>query len=171
MDSENNARPRRNFKTLVIDPFKQMKFGLYVMGISVTFLAIFAYLFVDAFTDQYQHVMGIFNVVDPTLQWEIVTNDVFKMNAIRVGIFFALYIGGLFWAVFRLTHRYYGPLVSIRRFVSQMNAGDYSARCSIRKKDELLSLVSELNAMAESIEKRHEETKISETNDATEKAS
>jgi HAMP domain-containing protein len=154
MDSEEIKRPRRNFKSLVIDPFKQMKFGLYVIGISIMFLAIFSYLFVDAFTDQYQHVMGIFNVVDPNLKWELVTNDVFKANAIRVGVFFTLYISVLFWVVFRLTHRYYGPLISIQRFVNQMKNGEYHQRCTIREKDELHTLVNSLNEMADAIEAR-----------------
>lgn len=148
-------RPKRNLRSLVIEPFKQIKLGLYVMGIAVAFVGICALMFVTAFTEQYQHVMGIFNVVDPNLKWELVTNDVFYTNAIRIGVLFIGFISILFYVVFRITHRYYGPLVSIERFVDQFARGEYHRRCKIREKDELHSLVNKLNAMAEAIEQRH----------------
>lgn len=148
-------RHKRNLSSLVIEPFKQIKLGLYVMGIAVAFVGICAFMFITAFTEQYQHVMGIFNVVDPNLKWELVTNDVFYTNAIRIGVLFVAFISTLFFVVFRITHRYYGPLVSIERFVDQFSRGEYHRRCKIREKDELHSLVTKLNAMAEAIERRH----------------
>ena len=153
--SSQDARPRRNLRSTVIEPFKQIKFGLYVIGISVAFVGVCALMFVKAFTEQYEHVMGIFNVVDPNLKWELVTNDVFYTNAIRMGVIFTVFIGVLLAVVFRLTHRYYGPLVSIERFVEQFAAGDYKRRCKIRERDELHGLVEKLNHMAEQIERRH----------------
>ena len=148
-------RPRRNLRSLVIEPFKQVKFGLYVIGISVAFVVITALMFVAAFADQYQHVMDIFNVVDPSLKWELVTNDIFYTNAMRIGLMFAGYIGVMFTVVFRLTHRYYGPLVSIERFLDQFAAGHYHLRAKIRDKDELHDLVAKLNHVAEELERRH----------------
>ena len=148
-------RPRRNLSSLIIEPFKQVKFGLYVIGISVAFVVLCAAMFVAAFTDQYQHVMDIFNVVDPSLKWELVTNDIFYANAMRIGLMFMLYITVLFVVVFRLTHRYYGPLVSIERFLDQFAAGHYHLRAKIRDKDELHDLVAKLNHVAEELERRH----------------
>ena len=148
-------RARRSLRSTVIEPFKQIKFGLYVIGISIAFVGVCAFMFVLAFNEQYNHVMGIFHVVDPNLQWELVTNYVFYTNAVRVGAILALFIVVMFTVVFRLTHRYYGPVVSIERFVDQLTQGDYQVRCKIREKDELQSLVAKLNVMAESIEKRH----------------
>lgn len=148
-------RPRRNLRSLVIEPFKQIKLGLYVMAIALAFVGLSALMFITAFTEQYQHVMRIFNVVDPNLKWELVTNDVFYTNAVRIGGLFAAFIATLFYVVFRITHRYYGPLVSIERFVEDFTRGDYHLRCKIREKDELHSLVNKLNEMAEAIERRH----------------
>lgn len=150
-----DGRTRRNLKSTVIEPFKQIKFGLYVIGLSVGFVGLCGFMFVNAFTEQYQHVMGIFNVVDPNLKWELVTNDVFYTNAMRIGALFFAYIVTLFGVCFRLTHRYYGPLVSIERFVDQISRGEYKRRCKIREKDELHTLVNKLNTMAEQIERRH----------------
>ncbi len=156
MSSANHDnRPRRNLRSMVIEPFKQIKFGVYVIGVSVAFLGVCAYMFVEAFTEQYRHVMAIFNVVDPTKRWELVTNDVFRTNAIRIGALFVLYIVTLFTMVFRLTHRYYGPLVSIERFIEHFANGDYRRRAKIRDKDELHGLVTKLNHMADQIQARH----------------
>ena len=155
LSKADEARAQRTIKSLVIDPFRQIKFGLYVIGITVAFVAVTSLLFVQAFREQYQHVMSIFNVVDPNLKWELVTNDVFVTNAIRIGVLFVAFIAVLLGVVFRLTHRYYGPLVSIERFVDDLAAGDYQQRCKIREKDELHTLVNKLNAMAEQIEARH----------------
>ncbi len=150
-----DMRPSRSVKSTVIEPFKQIKFGLYVISLSIIFVILTAVLFVSAFSQQYQHVMNIFNVIDPSLRWELVTNDVFYTNAIRIGALFVVFIVVMFSVVFRLTHRYYGPLVSIERFVEDITVGDYSKRCKIREKDELHDLVARLNQMAEKLEKRH----------------
>ncbi|MEY4630251.1 MAG: hypothetical protein RIQ81_371 [Pseudomonadota bacterium] len=148
-------RPRRKKQSVLIEPFKQIKFGLYVLGISTAFLFASGFLFVRAFRDQYEHVMGLFNVVDESMQWELVTNDVFTANAIRIGVLYAVYLAVLFGVIFRLTHRYYGPLVSIERFVEEIKRGNYAQRVRIRRGDELHGLVNSLNAMAEHLEKRH----------------
>lgn len=150
-----DSRPKRTWSSLVVEPFKQIKFGLYVIGLAVAFVALCGWMFIQAFTEQYQHVMGIFNVVDPSLKWELVTNDVFYTNAMKIGTLFVGFIGVLFYMLFRLTHRYYGPLVSIERFVEEFSNGEYHRRCKIREKDELHDLVNKLNRMAEAIEKRH----------------
>lgn len=150
-------RPKRILSSVLIEPFKQIKLGLYVMGVSIAFLVLASLLFVMAFTEQYQHVMDIFKVVDPDQKWDLVVNDVFKMNAMKLAALFVAYIAILFTVVFKMTHRYYGPLVSIERFVSQISEGDYSRRVIIRKGDELQRLVSLLNTMAARLERRHPE--------------
>ncbi len=150
-------RPKRTVKSVVIEPFKQIKLGIYVMAISVAFLVLASLLFVLAFAEQYQHVMDIFKIVDPEQKWELVTNRVFYMNALKLGGLFVAYLVILFAVVFRMTHRYYGPLVSIERFVSQISEGDYSRRVIIRRGDELQRLASQLNTMAARLERRHPE--------------
>ncbi len=149
------VRPRRSLKTMMIEPFKQVKMGIYVMGLSLLFLFIAGYLFFEAFNEQYQHVMSIFNVVDPNLKWELVTNDVFYSNGIKLGVLFLVYISGLFMIVFRMTHKIYGPLISVERFIEQLKNGQYRRRVNIRKGDHLTRLVEKLNTLAEYLEKKY----------------
>ena len=99
--------------------------------------------------------MDVFQVVDPNIRWELAINDVFEKNAWRLGGVFLLYLTILCIVVFIMTHRVYGPLVSIERFVSQIEKGEYHRRARIREKDDLGRLVNKLNAMAEKLESRH----------------
>lgn len=148
-------RPKRNLRSTLIEPFKQIKIGIYVMLLSLAFLVCASWLFIAAFTEQYQHVMEIFNVVDPSTKWELVTNNIFYSNAIKLGILFVSFIGILFTVVFRMTHRVYGPLISIERFVTHMAEGKYDQRLVIRRKDDLQKLAEQLNQMADKLQKRH----------------
>ena len=152
---KNLDRKVRNLRTILIEPFKQVKLGIYVIIVALTFTVITGALFVFAFVEQYRHVMEIFQVVDPKFRWEVVTNDVFYTNISRVGALLVTFIVVLFVVVFRSTHKYYGPLVSIERFVDQIAEGDYSKRVVIRRSDELQRLAARLNLMAQKLEERH----------------
>lgn len=160
--SQVNTPPQKERKvserlitSVLIAPFTQIKFGLYMIVISLLFMAATGYLLVRSFMDQYHQVMDIFNVIDPTIKWEMMTNEVFHTNIIRMGVCFGLYLIVMFYTVFKLTHRYYGPLVSIERFVSEVTEGHYNSRVTIRSKDELQDLVKKLNKLAVELERRH----------------
>ena len=148
-------RPKRNLKTILIEPFKQIKLGLYVMLVTLGFIVVAGYFYLQAFQEQYAHVMEIFGVVEEATKEQVVVNDIFLRNRIKLAVVFVVYVGLMFWVIFRSTHKYYGPLVSIERFVKQMKAGNYSQRVSIRKGDELGRLVESLNEMATCLQKRH----------------
>ena len=155
MKPSNRSRPRRTLRSLIIEPFRQVKLGIYVIAISCAFVVVASLLFVSAFVDQYRQLMEIFKIVDPQYKWELVTNDVFKWNATCIAGLFLAFIGILFGVVLRMTHRIYGPLVSIERFVGEMSNGNYGKRIVIRSGDELQRLVHRLNDMAKKLEQRH----------------
>ena len=85
LDNAAASRKKRNLKSTLVEPFKQIKLGLYVMAVSIVFLVAASALFAKAFTEQYSHVMEIFNVVDPNRQWDVVINSVFYRNAMYIG--------------------------------------------------------------------------------------
>jgi HAMP domain-containing protein len=148
-------RAKRSVRSTLIEPFSQIKFGIYVIGASLAFVVLIAAMFVYAFYQQYQHLMGIFNITDARDQLQLVTNDIFYSNAIKIGLMLFLYMAGMFFLVFKLTHRYYGPLVSIERFIDEIAKGKYKNRVKIRQRDELQRLANRLNEMATALEKRH----------------
>jgi len=96
--------------------------------------------------------MGLFNVVDQDLQWELITNDIFKKHIWRVAILFTVYLAALFWILFKISHRVYGPLISVERFVDELTDGKYSQRLKIRQKDDLQRLTEKLNNLAQTLD-------------------
>lgn len=148
-------RQPRSLRSTLVEPFKQIKLGIYIIGISIGFIAIVGTLIVLAFMQQYEQLMEIFQVVSQDSQWELIQNSVFEANIIRIAIAMVIYITTLFVVIFWATHRFYGPLVSISRFVDSITDGDYSSRVSVRKRDELQDLVGKLNQMAETLQNRH----------------
>ncbi len=151
----NTLRPKRNLATILIEPFKQIKLGVYVIGVSLVFVVLIGAMFIYAFSDQYKHVMEIFQVVGMDEQFELVINQTFRSNAIKVMGLLLLFVIVQLYVVVKMTHKIYGPLVSIERFVGEIAAGNYDRRVTIRKGDELEKLVGSLNLMAESIDNRH----------------
>ena len=153
------SKSDRKLGSLLVEPFKQFKIGVYVIISTLVFTSLALAMFLHSFWQQYQHVMSIFEVVDPEMQWELVTSDVFLANAMKISVLFVVFILITMGLVFRVTHRYYGPLISIEKFVDKIARGDYSSRIRIRKKDEMVRLVGKLNHMAEKLESRYAGTR------------
>ncbi len=150
-----SAWKKRNLRYLLLEPFKQVKLGIYVLACSVVFVAVAAYLIYDGLTANYQQVMEIFKVVDPSKQWEFTTNDVLMSNGLKIGIAFLVYLIGLIGIVLRFTHKIYGPLVSIERYIDRVTEGNYRERVKTRDGDDLQILVKKLNVLADRLEQKY----------------
>ena len=153
---ENSIEPqsKRSLRNLLIEPLKQIRFGVYFIIITIAYTFATALLLINSFYEQYQHVMALFNVVDPHLRWELISDEVFYSNIFKMAVCFFLFLFIMFATILRLTHRIYGPLVSIKRFLNELKSGNYSARVILRKDDDLQDLVKELNELAETLEKK-----------------
>jgi HAMP domain-containing protein len=159
---ENTSKPkqvRRSLRNLLIEPFKQVRFGLYILAITLSFLVICSLILVNSFIEQYRHVLTIFNVVDPRLRWEFIADEIFYANIFRLVVCFSIFALVLFSTVFKLTHRFYGPIVALKRTLVELNNGNYATRVRLRKKDELQEIASGLNTLAESLERKKKEQK------------
>jgi HAMP domain-containing protein len=65
----------------------------------------------------------------------------------------------LAWAVLAfltvMNHRVFGPVESLKEFVGHLRSGNYDPpKRSLREKDELVPLMDELNALADSLKER-----------------
>ena len=109
MKSNLTRRPSRSFRAIVIEPFKQLKLGIYVIAVCLTFASLTALLFLNAFFEQYQHVISMLQAVDPQNKYELVSNDVFYRNSVRIGVLLLAFVAVTLTVVFQVTHKYYGP--------------------------------------------------------------
>ena len=143
---------RRSIRAYLVEPFKQIRFGLHVAGVSLTFVAILGWLITRAFYQQYQQVIDLFQVADSAA---LVENDVYFRNGGVIALTLVLFVATMLVVVVRRTHRMYGPIVSILRFVTELKRGNYAVRIHVREKDDFQTLVMRLNDLAETLHKRH----------------
>lgn len=143
---------RRSIRAYLVEPFKQIRFGLHVVFVSLSFAGIFAYLFLDAFREQYEQVFALFEVADKT---DVLQNDIFFKNRAKIVIALVAFVAITLLVVVRRTHRMYGPMISMMRFVAELKRGNYAVRINIRERDDFQNFVGELNALAEQLQKKH----------------
>jgi len=146
---------RRTFRAYLVEPFKQIRFGLHVVFVSLLFSALFAYFFLRAFLEQYQQVFEWFNVVDAESQTAMLDNEVFIRNGYILAATIVAFVLTTLYVVVRRTHRMYGPMISMMRYVAELKKGNYAVRIHIRERDDFHNFVAELNALAEELQARH----------------
>ncbi len=138
----------------LVEPFKQVRFGLYVIGVFFAFLAVLVGVLVWAFREQYLQVMDWFSIAQDAAP-DLMLNDVSQRAAFIVSGVLVLFVITMLNVIVRRTHRMYGPMISIHRFIEELKRGNYSARLKTRERDDFQDLVSHLNDLAESLHARH----------------
>jgi hypothetical protein len=145
---------RLSLHAQLVQPFKQIRFGLYVIGVCLGFLVILVGVLVWAFKQQYEQVMEWFNVASAE-STDLMMNDVSGKAGIFVGLVLVAFVVTMLMVVVRRTHRMYGPMISIARFLGELKRGNYSARLKIRKGDDFQDMVDSLNELATTLHQRH----------------
>ena len=54
-----------------------------------------------------------------------------------------------------ISHRIFGPIVSMKRHIASLREGQYTARLQMRESDDLVELKDALNDLAAALEARH----------------
>jgi hypothetical protein len=145
---------RLSLNAHLVQPFKQIRFGLYVIGVCLAFLVVLVAVLVWAFRQQYEQVMEWFNVAAAE-STDLMMNDVSGKVGVIVGLVLVLFVITMLMVVVRRTHRMYGPMISIARFLGELKRGNYSARLKIRKGDDFQDMVDSLNDLAATLHQRH----------------
>lgn len=138
----------------LVEPFKQVRFGLYVIGVFLLFLVILAAVLIWAFREQYLQVMDWFSIAQEAAP-DLMLNDVSQKAGWIVGGVLLLFMITMLNVIVRRTHRMYGPMISINRFIEELRRGNYSARLKTREKDDFQDLVLRLNTLAQALHERH----------------
>jgi hypothetical protein len=138
----------------LVEPFKQVRFGLYVIGVFFLFLALLVGVLIWVFREQYLQVMDWFSIAQDAAP-DLMVNDVSQKAAWLVGGVLVAFVATMLNVIVRRTHRMYGPMISINRFIEELKRGNYSARLKTREKDDFQDLVLRLNGLAESLHARH----------------
>lgn len=148
-------RNRRKIKNLVQKPSLQYKHAVYYFAFMVVG-AILVQVVMLGTLQRFMIETLLASGVDP-LRVQQALNTQLRGYMLRITMLFpVLGLGAMFLAL-RMTHRFLGPQVPMRRHVRALIDGDYSSRCHIRKGDELQELATDLNALAETLAERSEQ--------------
>lgn len=145
---------RLSLTAYLVKPFQQIRFGLYVITVFFFYLVLLAGVLVWAFRAQYLQVSEWFSVAASEMP-DLLLNDVSQKAAWIVGGVLLAFIGTMLQVIIRRTHRMYGPMISIHRFVDEIKRGNYSARVRTRAADDFQDLAAHLNEMAAHLHERH----------------
>jgi signal transduction histidine kinase len=143
---------KRDFRNILISPDRQLRMiALVTFVCGMTYLASVYYIIKHLISELAMASSAIGSQMDfQDKMIMAIQHSMFSIGVVGVVLIVLLAVGLLI-----LSHRIYGPLVPIKRFIQQIREGDYAARVSIRDEDELHDLVVELNEMAVTLEKRH----------------
>ena len=128
----------------LIEPYKQLRFGIMFIATNLLFSGLILAVFGYFVTQMYQAQASYFQL-DSQQSQEILTKlqQPVIIGAVLVGLFI---ITTLFLSA-RYTHQFYGPLVSIRRFLDELRDGGEPHPIRLRSSDQLQDLAERLNSL------------------------
>lgn len=143
---------RRSIKNIMVRPKQQLRFSLAL--VTICCMSVILFLLVVVF--QMKQTLATLALAY-RLDVEVVTAIQGSLtSAVYVSLGLTAGVTALAFAVgIRLSHRIYGPIVAINRFIGSMEEGNYKSRMTLRKDDDLIEIKDALNKLAEALEKRH----------------
>lgn len=151
-DENEDGKNRRSVKNVLVSPKQQLRYSFVLVIGSCLTLA----LFIGALIYQINQTITTLGIAY-RLDAEVVDAIQKSLNSAlwMAMILAALTILSSLVLSVRLSHKIYGPVVAIKRYLTTLGGGDYKARLTLRQGDDLLDLRDALNQLAESLEKRH----------------
>jgi hypothetical protein len=143
----------RKASGFVLKPVLQLKLALYVLLLSLIFVSV-TLLFGKLYFEQ-----TYVTLIESTTQAEyiqaVITQQIHRFKFLSLQLL-AVYTVLVVLLVAVYTHHMIGPMVPIIRHVKALKDGFYSRRVKLRRHDCFQELGDELNALAETLEKREQ---------------
>ena len=139
---------RRGLKSMLVEPYKQVKLGLMFLIVNGIFaaliLAVYGYFILD-----------IYSVMSTYFKLSHAENSIamakFSWPIIGGILIIVLFVITTLVVSIRYTHEIYGPLVSIHRFVDGLLAGVKPTALHLRESDQLKDLATKLNHLGDTM--------------------
>lgn len=133
---------RRGLKSWFVEPYLQVRLGIWFLTINCVFagliFAVYGYYVIEV----YRAVVMYFKISGAE------SVDVFAKFrvplAVGIGLIFAFILTTIMASV-RLTHGFYGPLISIHRFLDEALSGRLPEPIHLRDSDQLQDIANKLN--------------------------
>lgn len=137
---------RGGVRSKLVEPYFQIKLGLMFIIVNLVFAMLFAGVMWWVLSDVFAAVKTYFDLTggDAAL-----TMGKLSTPLILVGVIVVAFVATTFYVAVHYTHKIYGPLVSINRFIDEMVEGRSPSKLALRDGDELQDLVIKLNVLAD----------------------
>ena len=156
MNEKNNeeiirASRKKGLSGWLVEPYKQVKIGLIFLLVNFLFAALFLGVFGYIILDMQETLITYFKL-DPE-QVKQVTSKFSWVIIVGVALMIMFIITTILVSV-QYTHKIYGPLVSINRYLDKVAEGtDYGKPLKLRDGDQLQMLALKINNAIEKIRK------------------
>jgi len=145
----------RSIKNFLIDPTPQLQLTARLVFIGAVGLACILIVMASGFVTQSTLMSDAIDVSNPNMEVLENVNRIFVEHLATAGIVSIIFIVVMMTAIIVYTHRIYGAIFNIRKFVGDLSAGAYDSRCKLRKGDDLQELANDLNLLAAKLEAQH----------------
>ena len=161
MAERTNQRYRRSYKNFLLNRRLQLRYALWVTGVSAAIAATLGFLIYEQSTFASSQIIAGFNAtgmgwVDPQIQEqvrrELASSDL-GLAATMLGFGLALALV-LMASLIVMTHRVAGPLLRMARYFDQIAAGDLPTVGQLRSGDQFKELFTTLSTTLAVLRKR-----------------
>lgn len=137
---------RGGVRSKLVEPYFQIKLGLMFIIVNLFFAMLFVGVMWWVLSDVFAALKTYFDLTggDAAL-----TIGKLSTPLILVGVIVVAFVATTFYIAVHYTHKIYGPLVSINRFIDEMVEGRSPSKLALRDGDELQDLVIKLNILAD----------------------
>ncbi len=138
-----HAGRRRGLKALLVEPYKQIKIGLIFLFLNFAFSSLIGGVFGYYIYDVYTSLTETFKLThgESADTWSKIQVPIYIGAALLV-----VFVISTLYVSIKYTHRIYGPLVSVYRYLDDIAAGKDPAPLQLRDRDQLSELAERLNA-------------------------
>ena len=141
------AQPDNRRRTYLLEPYLQIKLGLYNMILSFAFAAALLGV-LHAEWVRFRSWLR-FTEIAPMIDSQVASYA--QTFLFWVLLILVIFLVASTWISVLMTHRLIGPSVAFKRQIQSLIDGDYDARCTLREHDAFTDVASELNRLAEAL--------------------
>ena len=144
MDRELDINKRRGLKSWLIEPYRQVQVGIVLVLLNLFFsvlvLSVFSYYFWDVYNS-----LSLYFELSKSQENEILSKLLIPIY-ISFSLVFAFVVLTILVSL-KYTHKIYGPLIAINRFLDDLLQEKTPAPLVLRDGDQLHDLAKKLNAL------------------------
>jgi len=148
---------QRSMKNLLLRPDFQLKYSFYFVGMTLIVMGAVFMLFLLSLKDMIKTLAVVYNIEASVVDAINESIGTATYTTIAVALLFGMISVSL--GVI-LTHRLIGPMVPIRRLISQLAEGQYGVQGRLRTKDDYQEIMNELNRLSVSLAEKHGSSQI-----------